>query len=319
MLPTTANNESPWSREQIELIKRTVAKGASDDELKLFLHLASRYDLDPFTRQIWFIKYGDDAHIFTGRDGFLHIAHRSGAFNGMNTTLREEPIGFEIRYYNRKEKKVETLKRPSQFVATCTVYRKDMEQPFVCEVWESEYSTGQGLWPTKRRVMIQKVAEASTLRRAFDISGLYLPEEVSENEVEVVSSNQSAITASVLKEELLMKAAELAEVSNSNTDSVLNKVSHMKNVNLATASDKEIQSLISHTDLLIARYKLKAEIEDTAELLGLDLTTLTTQVKKTCDLNSLESIQEAIQELKERRENVSPEDELLRLAEELLI
>jgi len=104
MLPVIAN-DNPWSKEQIELIKRTVAKGASDDELKLFLHLAARYDLDPFTRQIWFIKYGDDAHIFTGRDGFLHIAHRSGAFNGMQTQLREEPIGFEIRYYNRKEKK----------------------------------------------------------------------------------------------------------------------------------------------------------------------------------------------------------------------
>ena len=319
MLPTTANNESPWNREQVELIKRTVAKGASDDELKLFLHLASRYDLDPFTRQIWFIKYGDDAHIFTGRDGFLHIAHRSGAFNGMQTQLREEPVPFEIRYYNRKEKKVEVLKRPSQFVAVCTVYRKDMEQPFICEVWESEYSTGQGLWPTKRRVMIQKVGEASTLRRAFDISGLYLPEEVSESEVEVVSSNQSAITALELKEALLSKASELAEVSGSDADSVLNKVSHMKNINLATASDKDLQALITHTDLLIARYKLKTEIEDTAELLGLDLTKLTAQVKKTCDLNSLESIQEAIQELTERRENVSPEDELLRLAEELLI
>jgi len=319
MLPVIANSDAPWSKEQIELIKRTVAKGASDDELKLFLHLASRYDLDPFTRQIWFIKYGDDAHIFTGRDGFLHIAHRSGAFNGMQTQLREEPIGFEIRYYNRKEKKVEVLKRPSQFVATCTVFRKDMSEPFVCEVWESEYSTGQGLWPTKRRVMIQKVAEASTLRRAFDISGLYLPEEVSENEVEVVSSNQSSITASVLKEELLMKAAELAEVSNSDRDSALRKVCHMKNINLATAFDKDIQALIAHTDLLIARYRLKAEIEDTAELLGLDLTTLTAQVKANCNLNSLESIQEAVEKLKERRENVSPEDELLRLAEELLI
>ena len=318
MLPVTIS-ESPWSKEQIELIKRTVAKGASDDELKLFLHLASRYDLDPFTRQIWFIKYGDDAHIFTGRDGFLHIAHRSGAFNGMNTTLREEPIGFEIRYYNRKEKKVETLKRPSQFVATCTVYRKDMEQPFVCEVWESEYSTGQGLWPTKRRVMIQKVAEASTLRRAFDISGLYLPEEVSENEVEVVSNDRPAIEASELKDELLVKASELAEVSNSDRDSVLRKVCNMKNINVATATDKDLQALITHTDLLIARYRLKAEIEDTAELLGMDMTTLTTQVKKTCDLNSIESINEAIQELKDRRENVSPEEELLRLAEELLI
>ncbi len=317
MLPVTTN-ESQWSKEQIELIKRTVAKGASDDELKLFLHLASRYDLDPFTRQIWFIKYGDDAHIFTGRDGFLHIAHRSGAFNGMQTQLREEPIGFEIRYYNRKEKKVEVLKRPSQFVAVCTVYRKDMSEPFVCEVWESEYSTGQGLWPTKRRVMIQKVAEASTLRRAFDISGLYLPEEVSENEVEVVSVDRLA-TASVLKEALLSKASELADVSGGDTDSVLRKVCHMKNINLDTTSDNDLQTIITHIDLLIARYRLKAEIEDTAELLGLDMTTLTAQVKKNCDLNSIESIQEAIDELTERRENVSPEDELLRLAEELLI
>lgn len=318
MLPTV-NNESPWSKEQIELIKRTVAKGASDDELKLFLHLAARYDLDPFTRQIWFIKYGDDAHIFTGRDGFLHIAHRSGAFNGMQTQIREEPIGFEIRYYNRKEKKVEVLKRPSQFVAVCTVYRKDMTEPFVCEVWESEYSTGQGLWPTKRRVMIQKVAEASTLRRAFDISGLYLPEEVSENEVEVVSGDRPAIASLELKEALLSKVSELAEVSNSDRDSVLKKVCHMKNINLDTASDKEIQSLINHTELLIARYRLKAEIEDTAELLDLDISTLTAQVKRSCDLNSLESIQEAVEKLTERRENVSPEDELLKLAEELLI
>jgi len=319
MLPVIANSDAPWSKEQIELIKRTVAKGASDDELKLFLHLASRYDLDPFTRQIWFIKYGDDAHIFTGRDGFLHIAHRSGAFNGMQTTLREEPIGFEIKFYNKREKKVEVLKRPSQFVAVCTVYRKDMSEPFVCEVWESEYSTGQGLWPTKRRVMIQKVAEASTLRRAFDISGLYLPEEVSENEVEVVSADRSATASLELKEALLSKIAELAEVSNSTAESVLRKVCHMKNINLATASDKEIQSLISHTELLIARYRLKTEIEDTAELLGLDISTLTAQVKKNYDLNSIESIQEAIQELTERRENVSPEDELLKLAEELLI
>jgi len=318
MLPVTIS-ESPWSKEQVELIKRTVAKGASDDELKLFLHLASRYDLDPFTRQIWFIKYGDDAHIFTGRDGFLHIAHRSGAFNGMQTQLREEPVPFEIKFYNRKEKKVEVLKRPSQFVATCTVYRKDMTEPFVCEVWESEYSTGQGLWPTKRRVMIQKVAEASTLRRAFDISGLYLPEEVSESEVEVVSNDQSAITASVLKEALLSKTSELAEVSNSDRDSVLKKVCRMKNIDLSTVTDQDLQALITHTDLLIARYRLKAEIEDTAGLLGLDLTTLTAQVKKNCDLNSIESINEAIEELRNRRENVSPEDELLRLAEELLI
>jgi len=228
-------------------------------------------------------------------------------------------VPFEIKFFNKRDKRWEALKKPSQFVAVCTVFRKDMKQPFKCEVWESEYSTGQGLWPTKRRVMIQKVAEASTLRRAFDISGLYLPEEVSENEVEVVSGDRVAIASSELKDALMMKAAELAEVSGSDRDSALRKVCHMKNINLATASDKDLQALIAHTDLLIARYNLKAEIEDTAELLGMDITALTAQVKTNYNLNSIESIQEAVEKLKERRENVSPEDELLRLAEELLI
>jgi len=93
----------------------------------------------------------------------------------------------------------------------------------------------------------------------------------------------------------------------------------MKNINLDNATENDLQALIAHTDLLIARYRLKAEIEDTAELLGLDMTTLTAQVKKNCNLNSIESILEAIEELHNRRENVSPEEELLRLAEELLI
>ena len=39
--------------EQIELMKRTVAKGATDDELRMFLHLAHKYDLDPFAKEIW--------------------------------------------------------------------------------------------------------------------------------------------------------------------------------------------------------------------------------------------------------------------------
>lgn len=167
--------------------------------------------------------------------------------------------------------------------------------------------------------MIQKVAEASTLRRAFDISGLYLPEEVSENEMDVVSGYQPAIASSELKEELLAKGAELAQLSGGNTDSVLKKVCHLRNVDIANATDLDLQALITHTDLLIARYNLKGEIEDTAELLGIDLTVLTAQVKKNCNLNSLESIHEAIDGLKERRENVSPDEELLRLAEELLI
>jgi hypothetical protein len=59
-----------------------------------------------------------------------------------------------------------------------------MSHPFYVEVYLKEYlkpqSPGQkpGPWQTMPRVMIQKVAESSALRRAFSVSGLYCPEEI---------------------------------------------------------------------------------------------------------------------------------------------
>lgn len=73
-----------YSSEQRQLIHETVAKGCSETEFALLMELAKRYELDPFQKQIWAVKYGSrEAAIFCGRDGFLAIAHRSGQFDGM--------------------------------------------------------------------------------------------------------------------------------------------------------------------------------------------------------------------------------------------
>lgn len=81
-----------YSQEQIDLIKRTVCNGASNDQLALFLHQCRRTNLDPLTRQIygvmrdsWDASQGRKVPtltIQTSIDGFRLIAERSGKYAG---------------------------------------------------------------------------------------------------------------------------------------------------------------------------------------------------------------------------------------------
>ena len=65
-----------WTREEVNTIKMTVARDATDAELSMFLHLASSYGLDPFAKDIWFIKDRTGRPIImTSRDGYLKIAN----------------------------------------------------------------------------------------------------------------------------------------------------------------------------------------------------------------------------------------------------
>lgn len=147
-----------YNPQQIQLIRDMCARNCTDNEFLLLMQLAKTYQLDPFAKQIWAVKYGNNpAAIFCGRDGFLAIAHRSGKFDGMESGTRKDG---------------------DDLVGWCRVYRKDMSRPFEVEVSLSEYSTGKNLWQTKPKTMIVKVAESHALRRAFGISGLYAPEEI---------------------------------------------------------------------------------------------------------------------------------------------
>ena len=78
--------EDVWDSAQINTIKNTVAVGANDNELKMFLTIAARYELDPFLREIWFANMGNRNTIMTGRDGYLKIANRDPNFDGMDNS-----------------------------------------------------------------------------------------------------------------------------------------------------------------------------------------------------------------------------------------
>lgn len=164
----------------MKLIKETYAKDSTEQEFKLFLYMARTYKLDPLLKKIWLVKYGSyPAQIFTGRDGFLDIAHRSKKFDGLDTEVKSINEPFEV--IDKKGNFV--AKYSNQFIAKCTVYRTDASHPFISTVYESEYSTGKALWKTHRRTMIGKVAESQALRKAFNITGLYSPEEMPEEKI----------------------------------------------------------------------------------------------------------------------------------------
>ena len=145
------------SESEKQLIKRMFAKGCTEDEFSLLLHMSKKYDLDILTKELWCVKYGSKpGRIFTGRDGFLSIAHKSGKLDGM---------------------KAGTFERDNTIFGYCEVFRVDMKNAFYVEVSLNEYKQQSKIWNEKPLTMIQKVAESQCLRRAFNVNGIYSPEE----------------------------------------------------------------------------------------------------------------------------------------------
>lgn len=158
------------SSEQVELIKRTIAKGASNDELAMFLAQCQRTGLDPFSRQIYWIKRGNQGATQVSIDGFRVIAERSGELDGQEVAWCDED-GQWVDVW---------LKKTAPAAARVLVYRKGCSRPFPGIAKWSEYSAGGPMWQKMPATMLAKCAEALALRKAFphQLSGLYTTDEM---------------------------------------------------------------------------------------------------------------------------------------------
>lgn len=82
----------------------------------------------------------------------------------------------------------------NEVVATCTIYRKDWEHPFVHSVLLSEYDQQNKMWKEKPVTMIKKVATEQAFRLCFpdEMGGLpYGEEELPQDNPEVNSFEPS--------------------------------------------------------------------------------------------------------------------------------
>src|SRR5690349_6155899 len=73
-----------WNDEaQLKTIKDMFAKKTTHDEFQIFVQLGIATGLNPFLREIWAVKYGDNAaQIFVGRDGYRKIISRNPNYDG---------------------------------------------------------------------------------------------------------------------------------------------------------------------------------------------------------------------------------------------
>jgi phage recombination protein Bet len=149
---------SQFTPEQMQLITSTVARGASPQELQLFLYRCKLMGLNPLKPgQIHFVKYGNSpGTIVVGIEGFRSIAGRTGKLSGIERGVNKDENGRVIEGWAK-------------------VYRSDWAHPAFETVPMAEYNTGKAMWAKMPETMIKKVAEAAALRMAFpdDLGGVY--------------------------------------------------------------------------------------------------------------------------------------------------
>lgn len=162
----------------------------SDQEVAMFINLCKYSSLNPWLKEAYCIKYGDEpATMVVGKEAFMKRAESHPEFDGFEAGI------IVITEEGDVDTRPGTLTVPGEKIigGWAEVYRKDRSHSIRSEVGFDEYAGRKkdgslnGQWSKKPATMIRKVALVQALREAFPASlgGLYSAEEMGQVEPEM--------------------------------------------------------------------------------------------------------------------------------------
>lgn len=191
----------PWTQDQVELIKNTVAVNTTDDELRLFLYWCHKQKVDPLTRQAHCVVrkvkrkdrkgrdvmvdgkpvYDAKAVFMLGIDGILDRANAFPDYLGYSSGVVY--ANDEFKWDNIAGKPLVhisgTKNRGELMGAWISVHRKGKHDTSTYLEYLEFADSYSPLWKGKKAVMIEKCAVAMGHRRAYPgpFGNAYIPEE----------------------------------------------------------------------------------------------------------------------------------------------